>query len=310
MQVNASPSTINKAEQDIHSGYWISQMLDRAHIEFIQSQLLPWQRIGTGLARPDAEYKLLSRDPADGACSALMRYPAGWSRIGPEHIAADEEFYILEGSLEMDGHIYPADSYAYLPAGWTRNEMRSPKGCVLLAFYNQEPVLVPEAGDGSAEKANRAIRHLDVAAMPWDMTLNDPKLKHLGISRKDLRTDPETGERTFLSLILPQASPESNEGPQELHPVVEEAYVISGSTTGPQGTMYPGAYFWRPPETPHGPFGARWGSVSLIRFVGGKHVNVWTEEKAGFDFDASYDPILPDELQHYVKTEWVPPPVY
>lgn len=285
-------------------------MLDRGHIEFIQSQALPWHHIGSGLARPDAEYKLLSRDPKDGACSALMRYPAGWSRMGPEHITADEEFYILDGALEMDGLVYSADSYAYLPAGWTRHEMRAPQGCVLLAFYNSEPTLIAEAGDGKSETANRAIRHLDVAAMDWDMELNDPNLKHLGISRKDLRTDPETGERTFLSLILPQASPQDGKGPQEIHPVVEEAYVISGTLTGPQGTMYPGAYFWRPPGIAHGPFGSRWGSVSLIRFVGGKHVNIWTEEQAPFRYDAPYNPILPDELKLFGAASWVPPRVY
>ncbi|WP_109355438.1 DUF4437 domain-containing protein [Sphingorhabdus sp. EL138] len=285
-------------------------MLDRGHIEFIQSQVLPWQRIGSGLARADAEYKLLSRDPKDGACSALMRYPAGWSRQGPEYIAADEEFYVLEGTLEMDEHFYPADSYAYLPAGWTRHEMRSPHGCVLLAFYNREPTLIAQPGDGQAEKADKAIRHLDVAEMDWDMTLNDPNLKHLGISRKDLRTDPETGERTFLSLILPQASPQGGWGPQEIHPVVEEAYIISGALTGPQGTMHPGAYFWRPPDIAHGPFGSRWGSVSLIRFVGGKHVNIWTEEQAAFNYDAPYDPILPDNLNQLSKAGWSPPPVY
>ncbi|MEW4467821.1 cupin domain-containing protein [Parasphingorhabdus sp. JC815] len=285
-------------------------MLERGYIEFIQSQVLPWKRIDAGLARPDAEIKMLSRDPSDGACSTLMRYPAGWSRSGPEHILADEEFYVLDGSLEMDGHVYPADSYAYLPAGWTRHEMSAPNGCVLLAFYNREPVLIGESGDGSAEMANRAIRHLDVAAMEWDMTLNDPNLKHLGISRKNLRTDPDTGERTFLSLILPQASPQGGEGPQEIHPVVEEAYVISGSTTGPQGTMHPGAYFWRPPGIAHGPFGARWGSVSLIRFVGGKHVNHWTDEKASFRYDAPYDPILPDDLREFSKIPWSPPTIY
>jgi hypothetical protein len=31
-------------------------MLNRPHIEFIQAQLLPWRRIGPGLARPDAEF--------------------------------------------------------------------------------------------------------------------------------------------------------------------------------------------------------------------------------------------------------------
>ena len=146
--------------------------------------------------------------------------------------------------------------------------------------------------------------------MPWDLSLNDPNLKHLGISRKNLRTDPVTGERTFLSLILPQASPTGNKGPQEIHPVVEEAFVISGTLTGPQGTMHPGAYFWRPPGIPHGPFGARWGSVSLMRFVGGQHVNVWSENEAGFAFDAPYAPVLPDELAWLADKPWQPAPAW
>lgn len=285
-------------------------MIGRPHIEFIQAQCLPWLRIGPGLARPDAEYKLLSRDAQTGGCTVLMRYPPGWSREGPEHIAADEEFYVLEGSLIMDERVYAADCYAFLPAGWTRQLMKSPNGCVILAFFEREPALINGAGDGSSERSARAVPWLDAAAMPWDMSLNDPKLKHLGISRKNLRTDPETGERTFLSLILPQASPEGGRGPQEIHPVVEEAYVIAGSLTGPYGTMYPGAYFWRPPGIAHGPFGARWGAVSLIRFVGGHHVNEWTESEAPFDFAAPFAPVLPPELECLGGVGWSPPPTY
>ena len=148
----------------------------REHIEFVQSQMLPWQRIGAGLARPDAEYKMLSRNPESGACSALMRYPSGWSRLGPEQILADEEFFVLDGSLEMDGELYEADSYAFLPAGWNRNSMASKNGCVLIAFYNREPVLVGDMGDCDTA---RAILHLKTRQMAWDMTLNDPNLRHL-----------------------------------------------------------------------------------------------------------------------------------
>ncbi|UJF20828.1 cupin domain-containing protein [Shewanella sp. OMA3-2] len=285
-------------------------MLSRGHIEFIQSQQLPWHVIGGGLARPNVDYKMLSRDPANGACSILMRYPAGWSRSGAEHITADEEFYVLHGSIEMDDHVYYEDCYAFLPAGWTRHKISSKDGCVILAFYNREPNLIDAAGDGSAELSHRAIQHLDVAAMPWDLSLNDPNLKHLGISRKNLRTDPDTGERTFLSLIFPQATPTNNKGPQEKHPVVEEAYVISGSLTGPHGTMYPGAYFWRPPQIAHGPFGSRWGGVSLMRFVGGEHVNIWTKEEAPFSYNTPYQPILPDYLREFENKPWVPPAEY
>jgi hypothetical protein len=268
-------------------------MLDRPHIEFIHAQMLPWRRIAPGLARPDAEFKFLSRDERDGACSILIRYPAGWRREGPEFIEAAEEFYVLDGALEVNGHVFARDHYGYLPARATRTSMAAPAGAVALTFLDREPVLHAGAG------APAALTAIDVLHTPWDMTLNDPKLAHLGISRKDLRQDPKTGERTFLSMVLPHSEPPGRKGPTEHHPVVEEAYVINGSLTGPQGTMGPGAYFWRPPGIAHGPFGTRWGCVMLIRFVGGEHVNVWSEGEAPFDFEAPYDPILPESLKPF-----------
>lgn len=288
----------------------ITPAMTREHIEFVQAQYLPWRRIGPGLARADVEYKLLSRDAGSGACTVLLRYPPGWQRLGPEHLAADEEFYVLDGALEMDGRTYRQDCYGFLPAGWTHERMASPCGAVVLAFYDREPLAVAGAGNGAAETSERSLVFLDAANMAWDLSLNDPNLAHLGISRKNLRTDPVTGERTFLSLILPHAFPEKRGGPQEIHPVVEEIYVISGTTTGPQGTMHPGGYVWRPPGIPHGPFGSRWGSVSLIRFVGGKHVNLWTPGDAPFDPEAPYRPVLPRELEHLQGWEWTPPPAW
>ena len=279
-------------------------MLDRPQIEFIHAQLLPWRRIGPGNARPDAEYKFLSRDEVDGACSAVIRYPAGWRREAEEHLAVSEEFYVLDGEIELNGITFSHDTYGFVPAGTTRQTMSSPGGATVLTFFNGEPTL--HAGTGSGGE----ILRVDALHMPWDMTLNDPKLAHLGISRKDLRADPETGERTFLSMILPHSEPPGLKGPQESHPTVEEAYIVSGSLTGPHGTMYPGAYFWRPPGIPHGPFGTRWGCVALIRFLGGKHVNVWSPTDAPFDFNAPYEPVLPDELAPFAYAPWTPPPRY
>lgn len=81
--------------------------------------------------------------------------------------------------------------------------MASPTGAIALAFYDREPLALTGAGDGAAEESWRALPFLDTTQMAWDLSLNDPNLAHLGISRKNLRTDPATGERTFLSLILP-----------------------------------------------------------------------------------------------------------
>lgn len=284
-------------------------MLNRPQIEFIHAQMLPWRRVPPGAARPDAEYKFLSRDDEDGACSCLIRYPAGWSREGNECLTADEEFYVLEGTLILDGTTYGPDTYAFLPAGWPRHTMRVPLGAVVLTFFNQQPDFRPPVRLSDLA-VSRAIPFTDVLHMPWDLSLNDPKLAHLGISRKNLRTDPVTGERTFLSMVLPHSEPPGAKGPTEEHPIVEEAYVISGSLVGPQGEMHPGAYFWRPPHIAHGPFGTRWGCVSLIRFVGGPHRNVWSKTEAPFRFDAPYAPVLPPALSHLRETPWVPPGIY
>jgi len=272
--------------------------------------MLPWQRIGPGRARPDAEYKYLSRDPDTGACSTLIRYPAGWYREGPEYLDADEEFYVLDGEIGFGDQLFGPDSYAYFPAGFSHDRLYSPKGAVVLSLFSAEPVAYGGRSADDERARSRATPYLDVLRMPWDMTLNDEKLRHLGISRKDLRKDETTGERTFLSMILPHSEPPGARGPRESHPVVEEAYVIAGSLVGPQGEMFPGSYFWRPPGIAHGPFGTRWGCVALIRFLGGEHVNEWSPDEAPFSFDAPYDPVLPEEHEHLKKSPWIPAPRY
>ncbi|MCE4552866.1 cupin domain-containing protein [Roseateles cellulosilyticus] len=277
-------------------------MLNRPHTEFVQAQMLPWRRIPPGAARPDAEYKYLSRDPDTGACTCLIRYPAGWSRLADETLDAAEEFYVLEGELEINGLHFGADRYGQVPRGLLRHSMSTRRGAVVLTFFDARPELgppVPQAGLPS-------IGQRDVLHMPWDMRLNDQKLAHLGISRKDLRTDQKTGERTFLSMMLPHSEPPGSQGPRESHPVVEECFVIAGSLVGPYGEMHAGAYFWRPPGIPHGPFGTRWGCVALIRFVGGRHVNIWTTDEAPFDFHQPYAPVLPPDLAHLRDVPYLP----
>jgi ChrR Cupin-like domain len=276
-------------------------MLNRPHTEFVQSQMLPWRRIPPGAARPDAEYKYLSRDADTGACTCLIRYAPGWARLADERLNAGEEFYVLEGEIEINGLRFGADHYGQVPRGLLRHSMSTLRGAVVLTFFDARPELGSTAAPDAA-----AIEQRDVLHMPWDMRLNDQKLAHLGISRKDLRADPATGERSFLSMMLPHSEPPGSQGPRESHPVVEECFVISGSLVGPHGEMHAGAYFWRPPSIPHGPFGTRWGCVALIRFVGGRHVNIWTADEAPFDFHQAYTPVLPPEMAHLRELPWQP----
>ena len=108
----------------------------RPHIEFVQAQALDWGRgLPSGSARPDVGCKTLSLDDETGAATCVVRYPAGWSDPNVGHLTTDEEFYVLEGSLTINGIDYEHDSYAHLPAGHLRNSAISKSGAVLLTFF-------------------------------------------------------------------------------------------------------------------------------------------------------------------------------
>jgi hypothetical protein len=69
--------------------------MSRPHIEFIQSQRLPWEPF---VPRPGVTMKRLSEDTGTGALSAILRYPPGWS-APPASLRTDEEFLVLDGAL-------------------------------------------------------------------------------------------------------------------------------------------------------------------------------------------------------------------
>lgn len=60
-----------------------------------------------------------------------------------------------------------------------------------------------------------------------------------------------------------------------------------------------GRLFRRQPGIPYGPFGARWGCVLLVRFVGGRHVNQGMLEPAPFRIDPAFAMVLPPEMMPY-----------
>ena len=81
--------------------------MGRPHIEFIQAQALKWAKgLPAGTGRADVECKTLSIDDATGTATCIVRYPAGWTRPTGEYLTTDEEFYVLEGALTINGVDY------------------------------------------------------------------------------------------------------------------------------------------------------------------------------------------------------------
>ncbi|MFV8817027.1 cupin domain-containing protein [Haliea sp. E17] len=281
--------------------------MSRDHVEFVQAQELAWE---ADPVFPGLERKLLSVDHDTGARTQLQRYPEGYQRSDPQGLACNEEFFVLEGCFYLNQFVYSPGCYGFFPAGFERSKCYMPENAVVLRFFDHEPALYSsdKAGADARAQGREAIPCLDTYRMSWDTTVHDVRLTHLGLARKNLRIDPVTGQRTFLFMTSPQSHPINFRGLQESHPTPEESYQISGDLSGHLGTMHAGAYFWRPPHIPHGPFGTRGGSVSLIRFVEGEHVNIWTDEQHAFNYNPPYQPVLPDWMER--KGRFRPAPNY
>jgi hypothetical protein len=257
--------------------------MPRPHIEFVQHQDLSFQTAHDGL-----DAKRLSFDADTGASSGLVRYPAGWRRPGPIHYQADDEFYVLSGDLTISGTTYTEHCYGFLPAGFTQVDASTEAGALVMRWVSDGAAPVP--GQGLHDE-RRLVRYLNMFEQPW--TGNFHPQFPLGAGRKWLRRDPVTTDETWILGTLPLR----NGRRPEKHPVVEEMYLISGELIGPQGVMRPGAYFWRPPEVWHGPYGSKTGCLMLFRTVGGPLSTEYTEHEQDFEWNPEgYHPILPAEL--------------
>lgn len=265
--------------------------LDRPFIEFVQSQRLPWTSEVVAHVRPHAEVRQLSVDERSGASSLIIRYPAGWERDVEERLTADEEFFVLQGSFEVNGVTYGPYGYGHLPVGYVRSGMRSQQGAVVLTFFDRAPESHTTSSHGEDLSEERLITHINALDGEWGAGFN-PKFPP-GAGRKWLRRDSVTTDETWILGTMPLR----NGFKREKHPVVEEMFLISGELHGPNGVMRPGAYFWRPPEEWHGPFGSLTGNVMLFRTVGGPLSTVYDDNELPFSWFPEDNHILPNDYQ-------------
>jgi hypothetical protein len=261
----------------------------REWVEFIQSQDLPWEQ---GFVRENIEIKTLSIDDETGASSLLLRYPPGWSTEGVHHLLVDEEFLVLDGDLKINDQIYAKMAYAHLPQGFTRNSFASRSGAVVLTFFSGRFQM--QQGEGTCD-AQRLVSHLDGFEVPYTGNFH-PEFPP-GAGRKSLYTDEQTGDQTWILGTMPLRWATR----QEVHPVVEEMYLLSGEVHGNRGVMRPGAYFWRPPDIPHGPYGTLTGNLYLFRTKGGKLSTEYVDTNHEFHWWPKHDPALPERMKNVAR---------
>jgi hypothetical protein len=264
------------------------QVMHRPFIEFLQTQRLPWIPADT-VGLPGAEMRVLSEDRDTGACSLLVRFPAGWRRDGGI-LAADEEVFVIGGALTIGDRTHKRFGYTHLPAGYLHGRASTVDGAVAVVFYSARPEPVAGTAHAADLATERVVEHLNALDGEWGANFH-PQFPP-GAGRKWLRRDPVTKDETWVLGTMPLRSGRR----AEKHPVVEEMFLLSGELQGHLGTMRPGAYFWRPPEEWHGPFGSLTGNLFLFRTVGGPLSTVYRDDESEFSWTPPDRPILPPDL--------------
>ena len=276
--------------------------LGRPHTDFIQSQLAPSRVLGATNSQPGVTGTPLSYD-AKGtrAVTVVFRFPANWSMTRPHYVNSDQEFFVLDGELEINGERYRAGDYAYLPAGYAHQSRSSGPGATLLNFYEGEHLAFYEPTPTGMYKSEKLIRRLATTEMRWTRA-KDLALTSLGtdVRHKLLRHDPDTDEHTWLVEVA--ADPAGRREPQRpkvVHSAVEESFVLQGEVATPRGTVRSGAYVWRAPGQARGPYGSRTGYQLLLRSKGGALATTASGSAEAPAWNASYDPQIAASMRAF-----------
>ena len=277
----------------------------RPHCMFIQAQDVPWTQgfkpdaAGNAPTWADLDVKVLSQAPETGACTAIVRYPPGWSRSGPRHLTCHEEILVLDGLLNINGVEHGAYAYTHLPAGYARTSFHAPDGAVALTMLSSAPEEHAGAAPEGLYDDTLLVEKIDPAADGLEGWTENPYTRYLmGTGVRPLREDPYTGEISILYAALPFRYMEK----QWTHPTVQEMFVLSGEyAINDVGVMCPGSYAWWQPDRFHGPYGSHTGFMMFIRTVGGKLANKFGQEGLPVDYDAPYRPVVGDAQKPYAK---------
>lgn len=278
--------------------------LGRPHTDFIHSQNVPARVLGASNSLPGVSGAPLSYDAKGSrAVSVLFKFPSDWSLTRPHYVNSDQEFLVLEGSVEFDGVVYSQGDYAYLPAGTHHDLMRSADGATVLNFYEGEHLAIYEATPPGMFKPERSTPHVASNARPW-VDAHDLGSTSLGakVKEKILHHDNESGERTWLVRAEPDDDRVALHRPTVRNEAVEEMFVISGTISTPLGTMQAGAYAWRAPGTPRGPYGSRTGFTALLRSKGGSPRTRVVSRHSPVVWDAPLSPDVPASMREYAQS--------
>jgi hypothetical protein len=90
----------------------------------------------------------LRRDPDSRATTSMVRFPAGWTRVGTGSYESAEEFIVLSGELEMNGARFRTGDWVFVPPDVSRARTIAHGDVLAFARFYGPARWKEEAGDG------------------------------------------------------------------------------------------------------------------------------------------------------------------
>jgi hypothetical protein len=228
-------------------------MWNRPDVDFVRTQDLAWEHVlpaELGGARGGGLRKVLSADPDDGARTELLAFTN--AQLGTLAPACDA--FVISGTGRINGEPYRPGTYVHSTPGGALHWEPGPGPTVLYAGHFGTPSF--ESSDGPGQVTVKHETRDEWVAMGWRGEEAQPSDVRIRWLRQD-----DDGIVFLVGMLAGYTAPM-----EEVHPVYEESFKIAGDLMlGRRGVVKPGGYFFRSPETWHGPLYSRTGNLSIIR---------------------------------------------
>ena len=188
---------------------------------------------------PGVRAKQLAGDPMTRRTSNRIDLPADWQGTSGGTPGRSMELFVLAGALRLADIELGPGGYAFLPAGSLGFNLHTATGAQILYFLN----------DVDPESIIRSPIIIDSRLLSWEASPT------VGVSTRELRSDPGNGARTWLLRVMPGASI-----PWQVSSTLREGYLVGGNYQHSEcvageirtWTYLPGGYFLRPPGAING----------------------------------------------------------
>jgi len=185
---------------------------------------------------PGVRAKPLYGDPMSRRAGNRVELPKDWVGTSGGAPGRSMEIFVLAGEMKLADIVLHRGGYAYLPSGSLGFNLSAKEGARILYFVN-------DTDPGSVIRSPIII---DSGLLEWEST------EKLGVSSKELRSDPGNGSKTWLMKIATGAAL-----PWESSSSDREGYLVTGNQQYSEcvngvASLWqyaPGGYFVRPAYT-------------------------------------------------------------